>query len=187
VERDVYYLGHALGEVNGVAPYRLTSADLSGVQGSISTAIVSITDMRDVNKDRRITSADLSFLQSRISNSVLIGNITIPASGDGGEGEGGLGTFGLDLGGGLPGGIGTIGGDSTRSAGIGVRDTGVIHGVRREPMTTVAALLALQGESEGDLEFQAENAPADSSYESLADYLFSNLGRQRRSFWDFGL
>jgi hypothetical protein len=54
-------------------------------------------------------------------------------------------------------------------------------------MTTVAALLALQGESEGDLEFQAENAPADSSYESLADYLFSNLGRQRRSFWDFGL
>jgi hypothetical protein len=187
IERDVYYLGHALGEVNGVAPYRLTSADLSGVQGSISTAIVSITDMRDVNKDRRITSADLSFLQSRISNSVLIGNITIPASGDGGEGEGGLGTFGLDLGGGLPGGIGTIGGDSTRSAGIGVRDTGVIHGVRREPMTTVAALLALQGESEGDLEFQAENAPADSSYESLADYLFSNLGRQRRSFWDFGL
>ncbi len=188
IERDVYYLGHALGEVNGVAPYRLTSADLSGVQGSISTAIVSITDMRDVNKDRRITSADLSFLQSRVSNSVLIGNITIPASGDGGEGEGGLGTFGMDLGSGLPEGPGAIGSDPARPVGIGVRDTGVIHGVRREAATTPIAMLAMQGESEweGDANTSGD-APADGSYESLADYLFSNLGRQRRSFWDFGM
>ncbi|MFM8326848.1 MAG: hypothetical protein ACKN9U_18455, partial [Pirellulaceae bacterium] len=132
-----------------VAPYRLTSADLSAVQGSISTAIVSITDMRDVNKDRRITSADLSFLQSRVSSSVLIGNITIPASGDGGEGEGGFGTFGVDLGAGLPGGNDPIDSDQKRSGGIGVRDTGVIHEVRREPMMTVVVVLARYGESKG--------------------------------------
>ncbi|MFN9591958.1 MAG: hypothetical protein ACK56G_04545, partial [Pirellulaceae bacterium] len=187
-ERDVYYLGHALGEVNGVAPYRLTSADLSAVQVSISTAIVPITDMRDVNKDRRITSADFSFLQSRVSNSVLIGNITIPASGDGGEGEGGLGTFGIDSGSRLPGGNDPIDNDQKRSGGIGVRDTGAIPGVRREPLMTVMAVLARYGESEGgDSESQGENDSAGSSYESLADYLFSNLSRQRRSFWDFGL
>jgi hypothetical protein len=188
IERGAYYLGHALGEVNGVSPYRLTSADLSSVQGSISTAIVPITDMRDVNKDRRITSADLSFLQSRVSNSVLIGNITIPASGDGGEGEGGLGTFGIDLGAGLPGKYDALDSDHKRSGGIGVRDTGVIHEVRREPMMTVMVVLARYGESEGGgSESQGENDSVGSSYESLADYLFSNLGRQRRSFWDFGL
>lgn len=55
-------------------------------------------------------------------------------------------------------------------------------------MTQVASPMVLQGESEGhETESQVENDTANSSYESLADYLFSNLGRQRRSFWDFGL
>jgi hypothetical protein len=49
-------------------------------------------------------------------------------------------------------------------------------------------MLAMQGESEweGDANTSGD-APAAGSYESLADYLFSNLGRQRRSFWDFGM
>ncbi|MEQ1828587.1 MAG: PKD domain-containing protein, partial [Pirellula sp.] len=60
--RDVYYLGHAAGEINGDAPYRVTAAELSAVQSAISNTIVLANDLRDVNKDRRVTAADLSFV-----------------------------------------------------------------------------------------------------------------------------
>jgi len=86
--REVYYLGHALGEVNGVTPYRVTSADQSAVQTAVSSSIVSVNEVRDVNKDRRVTSVDLSFVQVQVSSTILLRDITIPASGSTEEGEG---------------------------------------------------------------------------------------------------
>jgi VCBS repeat-containing protein len=186
IERQVYYLGHALGEVNGVAPYRLTSADLSGVQGSISTAIVPITDMRDVNKDRRITSADMSFLQSRVSNSVLIGNITIPASGDGAEGEGGddglvgngLGVMGLGTS--LPGAPEEA--KLSASPEIGMRwmpSPAWVSRVEMKPEATLADRF-LSAWAEGESEV-VESTQSEGWMESLVDYLSKRALSQKTS------
>jgi hypothetical protein len=100
---QTFYIGHAMAEVNGAAAYRVTGADLSLVQAGISNSIVSVNDIRDVNKDRRITGADLSFVQARISNSVLLNNITIPAAGSNNEGSAGSGGGGGNGGGSVPG------------------------------------------------------------------------------------
>jgi hypothetical protein len=97
---QTFYIGHALAEVNGAAAYRVTGADLSAVQAGISNTVVSVNDIRDVNKDRRITGADLSFVQARISNTVLLNNITIPAAGSDNEGSAGSGGGGGGNGGG---------------------------------------------------------------------------------------
>ncbi len=88
---QTFYIGHAMAEVNGAAAYRVTGADLSAVQAGISNTVISVNDVRDVNKDRRITGADLSFVQARISNTVLLNNITIPAAGSDDEGSAGSG------------------------------------------------------------------------------------------------
>jgi hypothetical protein len=105
---QTFYIGHAMAEVNGAAAYRVTGADLSLVQAGISNSIVSVNDIRDVNKDRRITGADLSFVQARISNSVLLNNITIPAAGSDNEGSAGSGGGG-NGGGSVPGSAPVVG------------------------------------------------------------------------------
>ena len=94
----VFYLGHAQAEVNGVGPYRVSVADLSPVQTAVSTNLVGVNDLRDLNKDRRVTVADLSFVQVRISTAVNLSNITVPVAGSteegasaGGGGGGGSG------------------------------------------------------------------------------------------------
>ncbi|MEQ1826240.1 MAG: PA14 domain-containing protein [Pirellula sp.] len=89
VNREVLYLGHAFAELSGQEPYRVTAVDLSMVQTAISVAIVGVSDVRDINKDRRVTAVDLSNVQSRISNLVLLGSITVPSSGSMEEGEAG--------------------------------------------------------------------------------------------------
>ncbi|MEQ1826615.1 MAG: right-handed parallel beta-helix repeat-containing protein [Pirellula sp.] len=87
-QREVYYVGHAMAEISGGGPsLRVTAADLSSVQSAISNQIVSVNDLRDINKDRRVTAADLSAVQSRISNTVLLTLFTVPAKGSSGEGE----------------------------------------------------------------------------------------------------
>lgn len=87
VNRQVYYIGHALGEVDGLSPYRVSTTDVGLVRSGVSNAIVSASDVRDLDKDRRITTSDVGFVRSRVGNTVLIGNITVPASGSGSEGE----------------------------------------------------------------------------------------------------
>ncbi|MEQ1828370.1 MAG: zinc-dependent metalloprotease family protein [Pirellula sp.] len=87
VNREVFYIGHAMGDINGVSPYRVTAVELSEVQSAISTTIVPVTDPKDLNKDRRVTAFDLSFVQSRIAITVLLNDITIPSVGSAGEGE----------------------------------------------------------------------------------------------------
>ncbi|MEQ1830958.1 MAG: Ig-like domain-containing protein, partial [Pirellula sp.] len=86
-KREVYYVGHAMADVSGTTPYRVTAVDLSEVQSAISTTIVPASDPRDFNKDRRVTAFDLSFVQSRVSTNVLLQDITIPAGDSSGEGE----------------------------------------------------------------------------------------------------
>jgi hypothetical protein len=85
-QRVVYYLGHALGEVDGATPYRLSTIDVGLVRQSVGNTIVSVNDIRDIDKDRRITTLDVGFLRSRVSNTVLLNSITIPASGSATEG-----------------------------------------------------------------------------------------------------
>lgn len=82
----VYYFGHAMSETNGIAPYRITGADLSLVQGAIANDLVAIGDIRDINKDRRVTGADLSLLQGKISNAIVLNKIIIPPLGSPEEG-----------------------------------------------------------------------------------------------------
>lgn len=85
--REVYYLGSALGEVDGVSPYRVSTSDVGLVRAGVGNAVVSVDDVRDIDKDRRITTSDVGYIRGRVSNSVLINNITIPAAGSGAEGE----------------------------------------------------------------------------------------------------
>jgi hypothetical protein len=89
VNRDVFYLGHALADVDFSGPnYRVTTSDVSLVRGSVGNTIVDVSDPRDVNKDRRVTTVDVSYLRARVSNTVLLRQITIPPAGSDGEGEG---------------------------------------------------------------------------------------------------
>ncbi|MEQ1829828.1 MAG: Ig-like domain-containing protein, partial [Pirellula sp.] len=85
-QQSAFYMGHAMAEITGGAPYRVTAADLSAVHSGISNTIVSVGDPRDINKDRRVTAADLSAVQSRISNTVLLNNISVPVAGSAEEG-----------------------------------------------------------------------------------------------------
>ncbi|XZE21575.1 DVUA0089 family protein [Pirellulaceae bacterium SH449] len=76
---EVFYLGHADGEVNGDGPnMRVTNADVLAVRQAVSSVLVSIDDVRDVNKDRRVTNADVLYIRQRVSSAVVLGYITIP-------------------------------------------------------------------------------------------------------------
>lgn len=87
LQREVFYIGHALGEVDGVTPYRLSTSDVGTVRQGVGNTIVAVGDVRDVDKDRRITTSDVGFLRARVGNTVLLNTITIPVSGSGAEGE----------------------------------------------------------------------------------------------------
>ena len=84
----VFYIGHALGDVNGSLPYRVNNSDLAAIQPFISANPISITDPRDVNKDRKVNNQDLSFVQTKVSAVTLLNNITIPIAGSANEGSG---------------------------------------------------------------------------------------------------
>jgi hypothetical protein len=140
---QTFYIGHAMAEVNGAAAYRVTGADLSTVQAGISNTVVSVNDIRDVNKDRRITGADLSFVQARISNTVLLNNITIPAAGSDNEGSAGSGGGG-NGGGSVPGPAPVVGAPvvsptvSLLSGSLGLVVEGTVGGYAKS--TSAAAL-----------------------------------------------
>ncbi len=82
----VFYIGHAAGEGAGGAAYRVGVAELSAIQAGVSSTIRSITDVRDVDKNRRVGVSDLSFVQSHVSSAILLHNITIPIAGSPAEG-----------------------------------------------------------------------------------------------------
>jgi len=92
---QTFYMGHALADVNGATgadvAYRVLSNDLTAVQQGISANVVSVNDVRDVNKDRRILSSDYNFVQPRVNANILLRNIQIPAEGSTNEGSAGSG------------------------------------------------------------------------------------------------
>ncbi|HUP81525.1 MAG TPA: Ig-like domain-containing protein, partial [Pirellula sp.] len=83
---EVFYVGHALGEVDGSTPYRLSTIDIGMVRAAVGNTLVPVSDARDVDKDQRITTADVGFLRARVSNAILLDDITIPATGSPSEG-----------------------------------------------------------------------------------------------------
>ena len=85
---SVFYIGHALGDANGNAPYKVNNSDLAAVQPFISAANVLITNSLDINKDKKVNNQDLNFIQTKISAVTLLNNITIPVAGSANEGSG---------------------------------------------------------------------------------------------------
>ncbi len=100
---QIFYVGHAMADVDLATPYRVTATDLSLVRARVSnTTFVPVNENRDVNKDGRITATDLSFVRARVSNTtILLTNITIPAEGSNEEGAlgsgGGGGSEGVSI------------------------------------------------------------------------------------------
>jgi hypothetical protein len=89
VNREVYYLGHALGDADLISPtYRVTTNDVAIVRAAVNSTPVSVSDPRDVDKDRRVTTNDVAFVRARVSSDALLRTITVPAAGSGAEGEG---------------------------------------------------------------------------------------------------
>ena len=87
INRNVFYIGHALGEVDGLTPYRLTTIDVGLVRALVGNAIVPVNESRDVDKDQRITTVDIGFMRGRVDNAILLDDITVPPVGDSAEGE----------------------------------------------------------------------------------------------------
>ncbi len=91
-QRQAFYLGHALADVDQVGPtFRVSTNDLVIVRAGVGNNIVEVNDQRDINKDRRISTLDVSLLRSRVSNAVLLREILVPAAGSEEEGEGNRG------------------------------------------------------------------------------------------------
>ncbi len=82
----VFYIGHAAGEGTASAPYRVGVNELSNIQSGVNSAIRSIMDVRDVDKNRRVGVSDLSFVQAHVSSAILLDNIVIPIAGSAEEG-----------------------------------------------------------------------------------------------------
>jgi len=55
----VFYIGHAAGEISGSSPYRVGTPELSTVQAGVSSALVPLSDNRDIDKSRRVGTVEL--------------------------------------------------------------------------------------------------------------------------------
>jgi hypothetical protein len=84
----VYYIGNVIAEVNEVAPFRITSQDVARIKQRVSGSLVPITDMIDINKDRRVTGAgDVPAAQSRVNGAIVLRSIRVPFAGSVNEGS----------------------------------------------------------------------------------------------------
>jgi hypothetical protein len=140
LERQVFYVGSAVGDVthpNAASDFlRVTAIDMAEVKNAVSPSLTSVTNGRDLNKDRRVTALDMALAQNLVSSAVVLRLITIPAEGDAAEGEGsGAGGLGWSVSGvgGAPSGIG-IGAPTLQS-----RLTDRVYTVLRPSATTVDA------------------------------------------------
>lgn len=178
INREVFYLGHALAEVDGAAPYRITTTDVGTVRAGVGNAIVSVNDVRDIDKDRRITTTDVGLLRARVSNTVLLNNITIPAAGSGSEGED-------DVVGGLIAstpaplatpqtGITAV--DSPVATRITARNTGADYSVQL-PVSSISSVAPTNAVDYGPV--SKTDATATETQWSLLDDYFAELGKRK--------
>jgi hypothetical protein len=100
---EVFYLGHLQGELNGqlvAGSYFVSNTDLAMVN-PLGGGLTSITDIRDVDKNRFVSNADGIAIRNAIVAGLKLRNITIPAAGSAEEGTAhqGNGTGGIAGGG----------------------------------------------------------------------------------------
>jgi hypothetical protein len=92
LDRQVFYIGSAVADVthpNAASDFlRVTSIDMAEVKNAVSPSLTSVTNVRDLNKDRRVTALDMAIAQNLVSSAIVLRLITIPAEGDAAEGEG---------------------------------------------------------------------------------------------------
>jgi hypothetical protein len=92
LDRQVFYIGSAVADVthpNVASDFlRVTALDMADVRNAVSPSLTSVTNVRDLNKDRRVTAVDMAIAQNLVSSAVVLRLITIPAEGDAAEGEG---------------------------------------------------------------------------------------------------
>jgi len=176
VNREVFYLGHATGDIDGAAQYRVTTIDVGLVRAGVSNNLVLANEIRDVDKDRRITTIDVGFVRARVNNAIILNNITIPIAGTGAEGEDGFRPMNV-----LPTlptstKLETSTGNATELPKIGPRWTGMDYAVPFGPTATTSELKSLVY---GPVALD-DSATADTNSEvGLVDDFFSELGKKR--------
>lgn len=88
---QVYYIGHLLGEINGLVEegaFRVQGTDANTVISQINSGVsVPIGSSLDINKDGRIRGTDSAAVVAAVGR--VLTRITIPASGSSEEGEAG--------------------------------------------------------------------------------------------------
>ena len=92
--RQVYYLGHLRGEINGQTvggAYFVNNADLTAALPVGQVA--SVGNARDVDKNGFVLNADFIIIRLGIINGLVLRNITIPAAGSSDEGGFGMRPF----------------------------------------------------------------------------------------------
>ena len=170
----VFYVGHALGEVDGVAPYRTTTIDLGRIALQVGNAFVAANEPRDIDKDERITTLDLGYVALRVGNTILLDDIIIPASGSASEGASGNA---IQLPPGLPPGPPKRGVGSMGAIGPAFTESPLVSAspakLERTPFQTLElASVSSRNSNRG----MPEMVPADSEI----DDLFAEFGKRRR-------
>ncbi len=86
---QVYYIGHLLGEINGLVEegaFRVQVTDANSVISQVNSGVtVPISNSFDINKDGRIRGTDSAAVVAAVGR--VLTRITIPASGSSEEGE----------------------------------------------------------------------------------------------------
>lgn len=100
--RDVHYWGNAIGESGtpnvGATLAPVDSTDVLGANNNQSGFVLQpITNIYDYNRDKRVDSTDVLLANSNQSGFSSLVLFTAPASGSGGEGEGGSGLIQSNL------------------------------------------------------------------------------------------
>jgi hypothetical protein len=177
--QDTYYIGHLQGEVNGQllgGGYFVQNSDLNAVL-PVSVA-ATVTSNRDVDKSGFILNADLIAVRAAVNGGFSLRNITIPAAGSTGEGEGGTGMapmFSASVG------LSNPSSELPRNedSGIGPRWTGLDYSV---PYAGVVEKSESIVSVYGPVEAAADSG--NDSFDALApiDDYFTELGKKKAKF-----
>jgi hypothetical protein len=90
--KQVYYLGHLQGEMNGQLisnAYFVSNSDLTMV-APLGGGVMPVSELRDVNKDRFVSNADGIAIRNTVVSGFKLRNITIPSTGGVSEGAAGI-------------------------------------------------------------------------------------------------
>jgi hypothetical protein len=194
--QQTFYLGHLLGEVNGLAvggasgALQVTNADINVVRPLIGTNAL-VTSAVDITKNGLVQNSDITQVRSGVGVRQLR-LITIPAAGSGNEGVGNGGGSGGDGGGSVPapGPAPVVGAPivsptvSVLGGSLGTALNGVVRGDEKQSSATALSQPGVVGGS-----FQSSSSPLvtaiDSAIQSrskevagVVDDLFAGLANE---------